>query len=234
MPHASTLRSQTISSNSCSVLGAKPITTTEQDNRPTHLVQGRKLDIVALDDVDVVDIQPLQAFVYAGSHTISREVESSSITSDLGGQHVLLSGNRKSFQALAQHRLGEGVAVVSAHRSEQARQSGGQTIKYPKCVERFMAMNEVRILSSMNLRPGVSKHEWKESVSDYGEQSKKLIPKRTASFTLAMASSSVTLLPNTLPRGDAPNPRQLTLSPVAPSSLNPRPTMSTSLPSHCD
>lgn len=49
-----------------------------------------------------------------------------------------------------------------------------------------------------------------------GEVSKKLMPSRNASRTVAIASSSETG-PKTLPRGDAPNPTQLSLRPVFPS-----------------
>lgn len=51
----------------------------------------------------------------------------------------------------------------------------------------------------------------------YGEVSKKLIPRRKASRTVAMASSSDTG-PNTFPRGEAPKPTELSLRPVFPSS----------------
>lgn len=51
----------------------------------------------------------------------------------------------------------------------------------------------------------------------YGEVSKKLMPRRKASRTEPMASSSETG-PKTLPRGEAPKPTQLSLRPVLPSS----------------
>lgn len=51
----------------------------------------------------------------------------------------------------------------------------------------------------------------------YGEVSKKLIPRRKASRTVAMASSSDTG-PKTFPRGEAPKPTELSLRPVVPSS----------------
>lgn len=50
----------------------------------------------------------------------------------------------------------------------------------------------------------------------YGEVSKKLIPRVKAWRTVAMASDS-DIAPKTLPRGEAPNPTQLSLCPVLPS-----------------
>lgn len=50
----------------------------------------------------------------------------------------------------------------------------------------------------------------------YGEVSKKLTPRRKASRTAAKASCSETS-PKTLPRGEAPKPTELSLSPVLPS-----------------
>lgn len=49
----------------------------------------------------------------------------------------------------------------------------------------------------------------------YGEVSKKLMPCRNASLTVATASTSATG-PKTLPRGEAPKPMELTLRPVLP------------------
>lgn len=50
----------------------------------------------------------------------------------------------------------------------------------------------------------------------YGEVSKKLMPRRKAWRTEALASCSETG-PKTLPRGEAPKPTQLNFSPVLPS-----------------
>lgn len=51
-----------------------------------------------------------------------------------------------------------------------------------------------------------------------GEVSKKLMPRRRAVRTAARASSGDTW-PKTLPRGEAPNPTQLSMRPVFPNSL---------------
>lgn len=51
---------------------------------------------------------------------------------------------------------------------------------------------------------------------NYGDVSKKLIPREKAWRTEAMASDSETT-PKTLPRGEAPKPTQLSLSPVLPN-----------------
>lgn len=51
---------------------------------------------------------------------------------------------------------------------------------------------------------------------NYGDVSKKLIPRVKAWRTVAMASDS-DMCPKTLPRGKAPKPTQLSLSPVLPS-----------------
>ena len=56
----------------------------------------------------------------------------------------------------------------------------------------------------------------RDRISDYyGEVSKKLMPCRNASRTVATASTSATG-PKTLPRGEAPKPTELTLRPVFP------------------
>lgn len=55
----------------------------------------------------------------------------------------------------------------------------------------------------------------------YGDVSKKLIPRVKARRTVAMASASETC-PKTLPRGEAPKPTQLSLSPVLPNGRRSR------------
>jgi len=71
--------------------------------------------------------------------------------------------------------------------------------------------------SAISIEESVIFRKYKRRRSAYGEVSKKLIPRRKASRTVATASSSATG-PKTLPSGEAPKPTALTLSPVFPKA----------------
>ena len=79
----------------------------------THHIEVFKLDIVALDDIDVFDIQPLKTLVHRACHPLSTEIEQvSAIPTNFGGKHKLLAGN--ILQGLAKNLLGERKAIEAA------------------------------------------------------------------------------------------------------------------------
>ena len=85
-----------------------------------HLVQVRELYVVDIDEVDVVDIQPFHALVYAlgrppggivpGVHSVLP------VTAHLGRKHERIP--RELLEGLAEHGLGLVVAVIGRYVDE--------------------------------------------------------------------------------------------------------------------
>lgn len=70
--------------------------------RCTHLIQAAKLNVMALNDIDVGELQPGQRLVHAGSDSLRTEIKRLwPIPPNFGGHHNLIS--RQACQALAKH-----------------------------------------------------------------------------------------------------------------------------------
>lgn len=80
-------------------------------------VQVAELDVVALDQVEVVGAETVQALADTAFHARGGEVEVLvSVPADLGGQHV--AGTSDPLQGLAEDGLGSRGAVVGRHIEE--------------------------------------------------------------------------------------------------------------------
>jgi hypothetical protein len=76
-----------------------------------YLPHGAELDVVALDQVDVVDAESLHAVAHAAGDALGGEVEDIvAVPANLGGQHV--TGPIDAARRLARHGLGSGQPVI--------------------------------------------------------------------------------------------------------------------------
>lgn len=159
--------------------------------RAGDLVEVGELDVVAVEDVDVVEAKACEALVDAAGDAGGAEVEPFPVAPALGGDHEPVPRHARGAEAVPEHRLRHRAAVVPAICDKGGR--GGRTLR------------------SAESRGGGG------GGGTYGEVSKKLMPRSRARRTAARATSRGTS-PKTWPRGEAPKPTGLTRRPVAPSS----------------
>src|SRR5579884_2263478 len=76
-----------------------------------HLVQRAEFDVVTLNQIDVVDLEPAETFVDAGRHPLGREIKLRlAIPSNLGGHIEIVAWY--FLERLAQNRLRPSHPVV--------------------------------------------------------------------------------------------------------------------------
>jgi hypothetical protein len=98
------------------------------------LVEVGKLDVVAADDVHVLEAKARQALVDAARHAVGGEVESLLVPAALGGDDDAVPRDGGVAEAVTEHRLRDGTAVVPAPtgRAQAQIRAGGGTERKTK------------------------------------------------------------------------------------------------------
>ena len=78
----------------------------------TNLVKRTELDVMALENVDVVKLQPLQALFHTLRHSLRAEIKTLLVPSALRGHNVRTPRSSQSLQCLPQHFLRQCPSVI--------------------------------------------------------------------------------------------------------------------------
>lgn len=79
-----------------------------------HLVEVGEFDVVAVEDVDIIQAEAGKALVDAARHAVGGEVESLLVSAALGGDDELVPRDGGVAEAVAEHGLRDRAAVVPA------------------------------------------------------------------------------------------------------------------------
>lgn len=95
--------------------------------RAGDLVEVGELDVVAVEDVDVVEAEACEALVDAAGDAGGAEVEPFPVAPALGGDHEPVPRHARGAEAVPEHRLRHRAAVVPAICDKGGR--GGRTLR---------------------------------------------------------------------------------------------------------
>ena len=77
-----------------------------------HLIKWTELNVVADDDVHIVQVEALQALIHTACHPLCAEIKPGTIPTALGWHHKTLSRDGHAFKCLPENSFGQRVAIV--------------------------------------------------------------------------------------------------------------------------